>query len=302
MEIWGGTAAVDTHVSMPGLDAWVLGRPYSGATNGGDVHYVSSCATGRVTRLLVADVSGHGSDVGMVADELRGLMRRYVNYIDQRRFFRAMNRKFAGLHTDGRFATAVVTTFFGPTDTLSVSNAGHPPPLLWRGRTREWTFLAPPSDGPEKEGMTNMPLGVIDATRYDRFDLKLEPGDVVLCYTDSLSEARDASGELMSMDCLLELANAIDGSRPAKVIPAFIAAVSGLWEGNLTGDDLTLLLFTPNGDDRRVPLRNRLLAPVRVTGSVIRSLRPGGGQAPWPELSLRNIGGAMVDRLNRVRR
>src|SRR2546421_568934 len=84
MEVWGGNALTDNSVSMSGLDAWVYSKPYQDAAAGGDVYYVSSCATGRITRLLVADVSGHGSAVTATAAALRNLMRRYVNHLDQR--------------------------------------------------------------------------------------------------------------------------------------------------------------------------------------------------------------------------
>ena len=47
MEVWGGNQPADSGVIMPGLDAWVYSRPHGEATAGGDVHYVSSCATGR---------------------------------------------------------------------------------------------------------------------------------------------------------------------------------------------------------------------------------------------------------------
>src|ERR1700710_1629624 len=83
MEVWGGNALVESAVSISGLDAWVYSKPYESAEAGGDVYYVSSCATGRITRLLVADVSGHGSAVSDTAAQLRALMRRYVNYLDQ---------------------------------------------------------------------------------------------------------------------------------------------------------------------------------------------------------------------------
>ena len=63
MEVWGGNAQTESSVSMSGLDAWVYCQPYGSADAGGDVYYVSSCATGRITRLLVADVSGHGAAV-----------------------------------------------------------------------------------------------------------------------------------------------------------------------------------------------------------------------------------------------
>src|SRR6478609_2236552 len=83
MEVWGGNQLADSGVVMAGLDAWVYSKPFGGAEGGGDVYYVSSCATGRITRLLVADVSGHGASVGGLAVQLRTLMRKHVNQIDQ---------------------------------------------------------------------------------------------------------------------------------------------------------------------------------------------------------------------------
>ena len=42
----------------------------------------------------------------------------------------------------------------------------------------------------------NIPLGIMDLANYDQFDVRLKVGDLVVCYTDSLLEARDASGEI----------------------------------------------------------------------------------------------------------
>jgi len=67
MEVWGGNHAVDNGVIMPGLDAWVYSQLYERVTGGGDVHYVSSCATGRVMRILLADVAGHGDGASTLA-------------------------------------------------------------------------------------------------------------------------------------------------------------------------------------------------------------------------------------------
>src|SRR4051812_18671738 len=85
MEVWGGNHAVDTGVIMPGLDAWLFSRPCNSDDHGGDIHYVSSCAAGEITRLLVADVCGHGAAVSNIAIDLRKLMRKYINYHDQTR-------------------------------------------------------------------------------------------------------------------------------------------------------------------------------------------------------------------------
>ncbi len=302
MELRGGNNAVEDAFVMPGLDVWVYSLPYEHSDSGGDVHYVSTCATGRIARVLVADVSGHGAEVGGIAADLRGLMAKFVNFLDQRKFFAALNRRFAEMAHGGKFATAVVMTYFAPTGTLSVSNAGHPPPLLWRARDRSWSFLqhdrAPHRDGGALA--ENLPLGVLDAGRYDQFNLRLEPDDLVLCYTDSLVEARGADGELLSMEGLLRVAADVDGAVPAGVIPDFIAALEALAPDNLAGDDVTLLIFKSNGGARRVPLIDRLAAPARVLRGLWRAIRGHADGARLPEVSLANLGGALFDPLSHL--
>ena len=92
-------------------------------------------------------------------------------------------------------ATAVVTTFFAPSRRLNVCNAGHPRPLLYRVAARHWDFLEHNGAEPaEHSGPRNMPLGIMDLTEYDQFDIELETGDCLLTYTDALIESHDADG------------------------------------------------------------------------------------------------------------
>jgi len=58
MEVWGGNRGVDQHFHMPGLDVWIYSRPHDNAANGGDVYYLSSCASGRISPGEPSSVSG----------------------------------------------------------------------------------------------------------------------------------------------------------------------------------------------------------------------------------------------------
>ena len=138
MEVWGGSQGIARSVRLGGLDAWVYSKPYGGAAFGGDIYYASSCAAGHINRMLLADVSGHGDAVAESAVALRKLMRRYVNFLDQSKLVRSLNRQFTAMSRQGRFATAIATTFFAPTRVLTVCNAGHPPPLLYTASNRRW--------------------------------------------------------------------------------------------------------------------------------------------------------------------
>jgi phosphoserine phosphatase RsbU/P len=300
MEVWGGNALTDNAVSMSGLDAWVYSKPYAKAQAGGDVYYVSSCATGRITRLLVADVSGHGAAVTDTASTLRTLMRRYVNHLDQTVFVQSMNREFARLSSVGTFATAVVMTFFGPTRYVTLCNAGHPTPLLYRAKTKSWSLLEQrDTDEAPTDDIANIPLGIDDVASYQQIAFELDVGDLVLCYSDSLIESHASDGKLLGEQGLLDVARTIPATEPATITPTFLEKLRALHPDNLEEDDVTILLFRASGAAGQRGFFQRAVAPIRVVGTSLAALLTGRGPAPLPDFSAANILGAIIPGLNR---
>ena len=296
LEVWGGNEAVDHGVVMPGLDAWLYSRPFEGQSAGGDLHYVSSCAAGMVTRVLVADVSGHGETVAEMARELRRLMRRYVNFVDQTRFVRGLNEQFGALSEAGGFATAVVATYLALEDMLTVSNAGHPGPLLLRGRSGEWSLLSAADDEAE-EGPTNVPLGVAEPTRYDQFDLKFATGDMLVLYTDSLIEAKGADGRMLGTAGLLRLVEGLDASDPGRFLRDLLDA-AGEEVGRAESDDVTVLILRANALKPRASMIAGMKTGMRLMRAMLVGLAPGGPVFPWPESGPLGWLGSLLHRLN----
>lgn len=299
LEVWGGNQRVDSGVEMAaGLDAWVFSEPYQGDAGGGDVHYVSSCATGRIVRLLVADIAGHGAGVADIASGLRRLMRRYVNHVDQSRFLKAINREYPTISSAGRFATATAATFWGPTSDLIICNAGHPAPLWYQARRSCWRYLDQDLPGSGGGELANAPLGLLDLTRYDQWKVRLAKDDLVLFYTDSMIEATRADGRQLGLDGFLSLVRTLDAARPHEFVNSLIAQMQRFKGGRAWEDDVTLLLVKPNGRNPRMTLRERFQSNVRMAGALLRSMKPGGEPMPWPELSYYNIFGALVPGVN----
>jgi hypothetical protein len=295
MEVWGGSQLTTRGVEMGGLDAWVYSKPFGDAQRGGDVYYASSCATGRISRLLLADVAGHGTSVASTAANLRTLMRRFVNRLDQTEFVRLLNQQFTALSEVGTFATAIVATFFAPTQRMIVCNAGHPRPLLYQYAKKEWTLLGAEA---ENDGSTNnMPLGILDVTEYEQFDVELENGDCVLAYTDALIESRDADGEMFGEAGLLRILRLVGDVEPQLLTKALLREITDRHPGNLTEDDVTVLLVRANGNKQRYSFKDIVWALVRFAGSIIRAINPWAERPPLPDLNLANIGGAIIPAL-----
>jgi serine phosphatase RsbU (regulator of sigma subunit) len=302
MEVWGGSQLTTRAVAFGGLDGWVYSKPFGDAQHGGDVYYASSCATGRITRLLLADVAGHGISVASTAADLRTLMRRFVNRLDQNEFVRRLNVQFTALSKNGAFATAVVATFFEPSRRLTVCNAGHPRPLLYRAATQRWDFLGHAAGGPMDTihtGPSNLPLGLMEISEYDQFDVELDPGDCVVSYTDALIESRDPAGEMLGERGVLQIARLLGGVEPQKFIAKLLAEIADRYPGNLTEDDVTVLVVRANGRRAAYTLGEKLGAVLRFGGSLFRALRPGAERPPLPDLNLANLGGAIIPAFGR---
>jgi len=308
MEVWGGNQAIENAVSVPGMDVWVYSHPYHGGAEpagdsdqGGDIYYISTCGAGRLSRFVLADVTGHGPAVGQLAGSLRNLMRKYSNTLDQTRFAKSINKDFSSSVSMGRFATAILSSYYAPDQQFIVCNAGHPPPLWYNARSGAWQFLKYDHPACSKEAM-NLPLGIIEPTDYHQFAVGLEKGDLVLIYTDSLIEAKAAvprrgqpdpgsswtsmdavgggarsggghhssEGGMLGMEGLLGLARHIDTSRPDRVGPLLLKAVAGFRGNDPPDDDETLIVLHHNAaGPRQLSLGDR----VRVMGKMLGLIR-----------------------------
>lgn len=241
-ETWAGNARTAGLVAMPGMVAWVHSVPSEPGSGGGDVHYASLCPSGIVSRIALADVSGHGKAVVMVGEKLRELMLRYLSALQQVGLMRDLNRavreELDGVH----YATMVAVGWHGPRGLLVVTNAGHPPPCWYRAARDEWHSIQ--GKGASQRGRTvGVALGLLDESGYDRTVLKPEVGDLVLLYTDGVSEALNEAGDELGRDGLMSIARSTD-ARSAEAFGSQLASALCLFRGTAApADDATLIVL-----------------------------------------------------------
>ncbi len=264
MELWGGVSETRTDVAMTGLDGYVFSHPYDKGKDGGDVYYFTSCASGRISRILLADVAGHGLAVSETAGLLRSIMHRKVNVIGQSSLMTAVNEEFSKVANEGGFATAIVLTYFEPTKSLTLSAAGHPPPLLFRKNTGRWSAFGDDGQGGRMEA--GIPLGISAGTDYTPQSTDFQTGDMLLAYTDAFFESRNASGELLQTKGLLKIMNSAPTESLDGTVDWLVNHLRELSPTNLVDDDATAILLQPTGSG--IPMKNNFMAPIRMIRGV----------------------------------
>jgi phosphoserine phosphatase RsbU/P len=280
LELRGGNDAVNRSMTMAGFDAFLFSRPHNDDGVGGDLSFISTCAMENIIRFTLVDLAGHGESSGELATRFRTLFKKYINTPNPTKLAVALNKEFGRLGDAGRFATAVITTYFAPTDHLIICNAGHPRPLLFHapgeGRPGRWELLdqsSPCVVAPEdakRTGISNLPLGVIRHTEYPQFATRLERGDVVISYTDALIEATDGAGKQLGEEGLLKLVRSIEvaGRTPEQIGRALLDAVERHRGKPHADDDTTLLVLRHTATNPPDGAWPRLLALGRVVGIV----------------------------------
>ncbi|HXJ92798.1 MAG TPA: PP2C family protein-serine/threonine phosphatase [Terriglobia bacterium] len=240
-ELWGGNRSEDHAVELPGLAGWVYSQPLEPGAGGGDVHYLSVCSKGMVSRVALADVAGHGRSASFTAENLRHVLQRHTDNWDQSALMREVNEAFAGESVDGHFATAAVLGFYFETGELLFSNAGHLPVLWYHAGGRSWDLL---EDGtPFAVDVEGLPLGLIPGTTYSQTAVRLGANDVLVLYTDGITEAMDVSGNELGQRGLLNLARGVEVDSPAQVSRALTAGAAAFRGNGPRRDDETLVVL-----------------------------------------------------------
>jgi sigma-B regulation protein RsbU (phosphoserine phosphatase) len=207
LEVRGGNHLAEYSAELPGLAGWVSCHPLRPSRLGGDLYYLSACSKGVIARVVLADVAGHGEVVSSAAVRLQDALRQHVDDWDQSELIRQLNDDFLKGVTGSQFATALLASFCSDSGELLFTNAGHVPPLWYRTATQEWSFLY--DSTPLSKEIVDLPLGLIPGTSYRQTAVQLDPGDLLLFYTDGISESYDESGAQLGLDRLLAIVRSL---------------------------------------------------------------------------------------------
>lgn len=241
-ETWSGNDRTAGLVEMPGLTAWVHSVPSGAGGSGGDVHYVSVCPNGIVSRIALADVSGHGQAVMLLGEKLRELMLRYLPALEQVGLMRDLNQavqeELDGVH----YATMVAVGWHGPRGLLVLTNAGHPPPCRYRAARDEWSWIEG-RHASERGRTAGVPLGLLADSGYARAVLKPGAGDLVLLYTDGVYEALNDAGDELGRDGLMKMAQGIEPSSAEAFGTQLVSALALFRGGAQPSDDETIIVL-----------------------------------------------------------
>jgi len=187
---------------------------------------------------LVADVSGKGIPAAMFMMQSKTLLKSCAESgmpIEQ--VFTTANEKLCEGNEAGMFVTAWMGLLNVKTGLVTFANAGHNPPLV-RGTDGSFSF---------HKTRPGFVLAGMEGIRYRRFELQLQPGDVLYLYTDGVTEATNAQEKLYGDERLQRLLNAHAGDSAQAVCDCVKADVDAFAGDAEQFDDITMLCLIWHG-------------------------------------------------------
>jgi sigma-B regulation protein RsbU (phosphoserine phosphatase) len=141
-----------------------------------------------------------------------------------------VNRLVFDASQSNRYATFFYCQFDPATRKLVYTNGGHNPPVALRGGEA----IALDTGGP--------PVGLFRDAQYEQAEVQLETGDLLVFFTDGISEAENAANEEWGEYALFATARACDGIPPVEIIARIMQAADDFAAGAPQHDDMTLVV------------------------------------------------------------
>lgn len=186
--------------------------------------------------MVIADVSGHSVGAALIMTEARSVIRSQARLGGSPAAIVAALNDL--LYDDLTRAELFITMFYASyapgTRTLTFASAGHNPPLLFRGRE---------GGGCRELDADGLILGVRTGVAFEELAVRLESGDVVLLYTDGITEAQSGDGEFFGTGRLCGVISDCRDDDPDAIIAAVLSRLAAFTRLGSLADDICMLLL-----------------------------------------------------------
>ena len=250
---------------FPDIEGYDISTVYRAAKDVGGDYFDFVQIDENILGIIVADVSGKGVPGSLVMTMIRTALRLESRENYSPTDILARVNKFV---TDdvkrGMFITIFFITLDSAKRTISYASAGHNPMILYRKESDSCYFL----------NTRGMPLGIAlpegvrfeDSLEFDR--LKLKKDDILVIYTDGITEAMNKAGEQFGNDRLIAFIKANDELAPEEFTEKLDTELARFTGGAPQGDDITLVVIKEKMmlDEVVFEKRKRLIEMVETEG------------------------------------
>ena len=213
---------------LPGLE--LAGYNAACRTVGGDYYDFLPYADNRVG-VVIGDVAGKGMPAALMMTSLQAKVQALAETPgDPGAIVGRLNRSLVGTCPANRFITFFFAIIDASNGDIAFCNAGHNPPFIVRA-----------GGGIERLEGGGPVLGILPAMTYQRRQCHMEPGDLLVLYSDGVTEAENPAGEEFE-DHLPELAARLRDRSAAEVVKAIHEAVKEWIAGQPPADDVTVVV------------------------------------------------------------
>ncbi|HEV8062867.1 MAG TPA: SpoIIE family protein phosphatase [Gemmataceae bacterium] len=219
---------------LPSAAFDISGASYPAEATGGDYFDYIPMRDGGLG-VVIGDVSGHGFGPALLMAELRAYLRALLlTREDVGEIVALLNRALAEDAPEGHFATLLLARLEPSARSVVYANAGHTPGYV----------LSPSGEVKSILYATGMPLAVLSDGDFPAVAIPpLEPGELLLLFTDGIVEAHDPDGKLFGMDRLLDVVRTNQGRTARVIVDTMYGAVRAYCGAQTQLDDMTMIII-----------------------------------------------------------
>jgi sigma-B regulation protein RsbU (phosphoserine phosphatase) len=212
-----------------GLD--IAARIHSAREVCGDLYDFLTYGTQQLG-VALGDVSGKGSAAALYGAVATGILRSLSPHkLQPAELLKQLNQLVCDRRVEGRYMTICFATWQKARQTLRVANAGQTQPLLWKdGRV-------------EPIKLNGFPIGIFDDATYEEWNVRLKTGDILVFYSDGLTEAANREGKFFGAGRLLDILAASVELNSNEIADRMLEEVDKFTQGGAITDDRTLVVM-----------------------------------------------------------